>query len=101
LPSHLSKETTILDVVIRTFQLKEKYVIHGASSTSIVPKGCNEDLDVGRIEGLKLVHHLVKFFTLKNFHKSFTIFIEQMMCQECFTGIQSDCRDLVSEVQKT
>ncbi len=54
-------------------------------------KGYNEVLNVGRIEGLELVHHLVKFFTLKN--KYFTIFIEQMMCQECFICIQGNCKD--------
>jgi hypothetical protein len=26
------------------------------------------------------VHHLVKFLTLKNFHRPFPILIEQMMC---------------------
>jgi hypothetical protein len=72
----VSREITILDVVIRTFWLKEKYVIHGASSTNIVFKGHNEVPDVGRTEGLKLVHHIVKFFNLNNFHKYFAILIE-------------------------
>jgi hypothetical protein len=56
-------------------------------------KGCNEVSNVGKIEGLKLVHHLVKFFTLKNFHRSFTILIEQMMWQGGFIYIQNNCRD--------
>ncbi len=55
-------------------------------------KGCNEVPNVGRTQGLELVCHLVKFFTLKNFHRSFTILIEQMMCQEGFTCIQGDCK---------
>jgi hypothetical protein len=37
-------------------------------------------LNVGRTKGLELVHHLVKFLTLKNFHRPFPILIEQMMC---------------------
>ncbi len=79
LPNHLSKETSTLDIVIRIFQL-EKYAIRGASSISIMLKGCNEVLNVGRTKGLELVHHLVKFLTLKNFHRPFPILIEQMMC---------------------
>jgi hypothetical protein len=55
-------------------RFKEKYVIHEAFSTNIMLKGYNEVLNVGRIEGSELVHHLVKFFTLKNFHRSFTEF---------------------------
>jgi len=55
-------------------RFKEKYVIHGASSTNIMLKGYNEVLNVGKIEGLELVHHLVKFFTLKNFRRSFIEF---------------------------
>jgi len=89
----LSKETTILDVVIRILQLKEKYVIHGALNTNTMFKGYNEVSNVGRIERLELVHHLVKFLTLKNFHESFAILIEQMMCQKCFICIQGDCKD--------
>jgi len=54
-------ETIILDVVIRTLQLKKKYVIHGASNTSIMLKGCNEVSDVGRTQGLELVRHLEEF----------------------------------------
>ncbi len=65
LPNHLSRETTILNVIIRTFQLKEKYVMHGASSTNTMLKGCNEVANVGRTKRLELVHHLVKFVTLK------------------------------------
>jgi len=76
-PKHLSKETSILNIVIRTLQL-EKYVIQRASSTSTMLKGCNEVSNVGRTKGLELVHHLVKFLTLKNFHRPFPIFIEQM-----------------------
>jgi len=79
LPNCLSKETSILDIVIRISQL-EKYAIHGASSTSTMLKGCNEVSNVGRTEGLELVHHLVKFLTLKNFHRLFPIPIEKMMC---------------------
>ncbi len=67
--------------------------MHGASSTSIMLKGCNEVPNVGRTKGLELVHYLVKFLTLKNFHRSFTILIEQIMCQECFIRIQGDCKD--------
>ncbi len=93
MPIHLSRETTILNVIIRIFQLQKKYVIHGALNTSTVLKGCNEVPNVGRTEELELVHHLVKFFTLKNFHRSFTILIEQMMCQECFIGIQGNFKD--------
>jgi hypothetical protein len=52
-----------MDVVRRTSRVKEKYVIHGASGTNIMLKECNEAPNVGRLEGLELVHHLVKFFT--------------------------------------
>jgi hypothetical protein len=55
-------------------------------------KGCNEVSDVGRTQGLELVRHLIKFFTLKNFHKSFAILIEQMMCQKGFIFIQGNCK---------
>ncbi len=78
---------------MRTFWLKKKYVIHGASSTNTMLKGCNEVSYVGIIKGLELVHHLIKFPTLNNLHKFFDILIEQMMCQECFTCIQGDYRD--------
>jgi hypothetical protein len=61
LPNHLSMETTILDVVIRTPRLKEKYVIHGASSTNIMLKGCNEVLNVGKTKGLELSISLLSF----------------------------------------
>jgi len=67
-------ETIILNVVIRTFWLKEKYVIHGAFNINVMSKGYNEVSNVGRIKGLKLVNHLVKFLTLKNLHKSFINF---------------------------
>jgi len=93
MPSHLSRETIVLDAVIRTLWFKEKYVIHGASRTNNVLKRCNEVSDVGRIKSLELVHHLVKFLILKNFQRSFTILIEQMMCQKCITCIQGDCKD--------
>jgi hypothetical protein len=56
-------------------------------------KDTMEVLNVGRTQGLEFVHHLVKFFTLKNFHRSFTILIEQMMCQEGFTCIQGDYKN--------
>jgi len=55
-------------------------------------KGCNEVPNVGRTQGLELVH-LVKFFTLMNFHQSFAIFIEQMMYQEGFICIRGNCKD--------
>jgi hypothetical protein len=56
-------------------------------------KGCNEVLNLGRTEGLELVDHLVEFLPLKNFHMPFPILIEQMMCQEKFNYIKSDCKD--------
>ncbi len=56
-------------------------------------QGCDEVPNVGRTKGLELVHHLVKFLTLKNFHMSFAILIEQIMCQECSTHIQGDYKD--------
>ncbi len=101
LPNHLSKETTILDVVIRTPWLKEKYFIHGAFNSSTLLKGCNEVSNVGITQGLELVHHLVKFLTLKNFHRSFAILIEQMMSQEGFTCIQSDYKKIGIKGMKT
>ncbi len=75
LPSHLFKEITILDIIIRTFQF-EKYVIHGAFNTSIMFKGCNEVLNLRRTKGMELVDHLVKFLPSKNFHMPFPILIE-------------------------
>jgi hypothetical protein len=59
-----------------------------------VLKGCNEVPNVGKTQGLQPVRHLVKFLTLKNFHRSFAILIEQMMCQKGFTYIQGDCKKI-------
>ncbi len=66
------------DVYTFKFAIESTKEFGGASSIEL--KRCNEVLNVERLEGLELVHHLVKFFTLNNFHKSFPIFIEQMMC---------------------
>jgi len=56
---------------------------------------CWENKGVGTCPSPCQVSHLEKF------HMSFAIFIEQMMCQEGFTCIQGDCKDLVLGVQET
>jgi hypothetical protein len=93
LSKNLSKEITLLDVVISTFRLQFKDVIIVTTTWTMLEKN-NKVTNIGRVQFTEIVLDLPHLPTFEKLHFTITTIIKQMPSQESLTSTGENRRHL-------